>query len=156
MTVGHYFEEGPTIKIYTPQGTIGFPKAEIKRIISADENQGGETPLEATLGHESATTPSAASPAATEEKAKPKTGPERRAGHRDLKAEREQLTEQYHDVAKQMDSLWSKHMQDVEKGAPVEQLEENRRQLGVLNQQRHKLIRSARQGDPEGAPDWAQ
>src|SRR5215470_5681936 len=90
VTVGHYFEEGQTIKIYTPQGTVGFPKAEIKRIISADENQGGETPLEATLGHESATTPSAASPTATEEKAKPKTESERRARHKDLKAEREQ------------------------------------------------------------------
>lgn len=157
VTVGHYFEEGATIKIYTPQGTIGFAKAEVKRILSVDANTGAEIPLEAALGHH----PTAASTSAEEknptvEKAKTKAGSGGNPGRKDLKAEREELTEQYHDVAEQMGTLWSKHLQEVEQGAPIEKLEENRRQLGVLNQQRHKLIQSARQGDLEGVPDWAQ
>lgn len=157
VTVAHYFEEGETIKIYTPQGTIGFPKSGVKRIVSVDANTGVEIPLEASLGHHSAAaSASAEEKNPTMEKARSKTGSAEKARHRDLKAEREELTEQYHDVAKQMDTLWGKHLQDVEHGAPIETLEENRRQLGVLNQQRHKLIQSARQGDLEGTPDWAQ
>ncbi len=157
VTVAHYFEEGETIKIYTPQGTIGFPKAGVKRIVYVDANTGAEIPLEASLGHRPATaSASAEEKNPTMEKTRPKTGSGEKAGHRDLKAEREELTEQYHDVAKQMETIWSKHLQDVEQEAPIETLEENRRQLGVLNQQRHKLIRSARQGDLEGTPDWAQ
>ena len=157
VTVAHYFEEGETIKIYTPQGAIGFPKAGVKRIVSVDANTGAEIPLEASLGHR----PAAASASTEEknptlEKARTKTGSGEKAGRRDLKAEREELTEQYHDVAKQMETLWGKHLQDVEQGAPIEKLEENRHQLGALNQQRHKLIQSARQGDLEGVPDWAQ
>ena len=157
VTVAHYFEEGQTIKIYTPQGTIGFPKAGVKRIVSVDENTGAEIPLEASLGHHPAATSSSTEEKnPTLEKARTKTGPGEKARRKDPKAEREELTEQYHDVAKQMETLWSKHLQDVEHGAPIETLEENRRQLGLLNQQRHKLIQSARQGDLEGVPDWAQ
>src|SRR5215470_8200235 len=95
VTVAHYFEEGQTIKIYTPQGAIGFPKAGVKRIVSVDPNTGAETPLEASLGHHSAAaSASAEEKNPTMEKARAKTGSGEKAGRRDPKAEREELTEQ--------------------------------------------------------------
>ena len=45
VTVGQYFEEKSVIKVYTPQGSIGFPKSEVKRILSVDEYRAG-IPLE--------------------------------------------------------------------------------------------------------------
>jgi hypothetical protein len=155
VTVGHYFEEGKTIKVYTPQGAIGFPKSEVKRILSADEDRGGDSALEASLGHHHEATSSAETSAnADEGKAKTKVRVEKQAGHPDSQAEREELTTQYHDVAKKLDSVWGKHLEDVERGVPIEQLEENRRQMNALNHQRNELIRSARRGND--VPDWAQ
>jgi hypothetical protein len=134
----------------------------VKRILSVDAKTGTETPLEQTFGGRPAASQSTASSTSAEEKKalgeKGKTTSESggSAGRKDPQAERAELTEQYHDVAKQMDSLWSKHLQDVERGASIEQLEENRRQLNTLNHQRNELIRSARQGDQSELPDWAQ
>ena len=67
VTVGHYFAEGTMIKIYTPQGSIGFPKAEVKRILSVDTNGAG-VPLETVSLHGPTTTESAASPTQPGEK----------------------------------------------------------------------------------------
>lgn len=162
VTVGRYFEEGKTIKIYTPQGAIGFPKAEVKRILSVDAKTGAETPLEQMLGGRPVGSSSTATSVSSEEKnsleGKDKTATKTggRTGRKDPQAERAELTEQYHDTAKQLDSLWSKHLEDVERGASIEPLEENRRQMNALNHQRNELIRSARQGNQSEIPDWAQ
>jgi hypothetical protein len=161
VTVGHYFEEGAMIKIYTPQGSIGFSKAEVKRIFSADANEVG-IPLETVSLHRPAETESSASPTlpgeknATDEKssATGKTG-EKPAGKEET-VDREELDAQYHDVAQELQTTWEKHLDDINHEASPEVLEENRRKMNELNLKRHDLIKTARQGEEKNLPEWAQ
>src|SRR6266852_2164533 len=46
VIVHRYTEEGQTIKIYTPQGTISFRKDEVEHITEVDASQSMGTPLE--------------------------------------------------------------------------------------------------------------
>src|SRR5207245_1990324 len=56
VTVGRYVDEGQTIKIYTPQGTIGFRKADVKRITEVDANQSASRRLETVTNRSSSPT----------------------------------------------------------------------------------------------------
>ena len=46
-------------------------------------------------------------------------------------------------------------MSDMDSGASEEVVAEDRRRLDELNQERHKLIKAARQASPDDPPDWA-
>ena len=56
VTVGRYVDEGQTIKIYTPQGTIGFRKADVKRITEVDANRSASRRLETVTNRSSSPT----------------------------------------------------------------------------------------------------
>ena len=56
VTVGRYVDEGQTIKIYTPQGTIGFRKADVKRITEVGANQSASRRLETVTNRSSSPT----------------------------------------------------------------------------------------------------
>ena len=71
-------------------------------------------------------------------------------------AEREHVDEQYQDVDQQINAAWKKHVSDMDSEASEEVLAEDRRRLDELNQDRHKLIKAARQASPDDPPDWAQ
>lgn len=161
VTVGRYFEEGTMIKIYTLQGSIGFSKAEVKRILSVGANGEG-VPLETISLHRSVETESSASPLppgrknpiAERDSAMRKTGEQ--AVGKEENIDREKLNGEYQAVAQTLRSVWNKHTEDVKNGAPLEVLEENRKQMNELNLKRHEFIKTVRQGDKEDLPEWAQ
>lgn len=160
VTVGQYFEEGPIIKIYTPQGSIGFPATEVKRILSVDANEAG-IPLETVSLRRPAETESSASPALPREKSVeekgPTTGKTREKGAvKEEEIDREELDAQYYDVAQELQTLWEKHLADIEHEASPEVLEENRRKMNELGLKRYDLIKTARQGEEQDLPPWAQ
>jgi hypothetical protein len=163
VTVGRYVEEGQAIKVYTPQGAIGFRRDEVKHITEVGKNEGTSTPLDAVVARPS-TPAQASSPASSGEAESSRnigktSGSNKEQGNNGSKgseAEGERLNEQYHDVAQQMDKTWEKHIRDVNAGASDEVLAENRRRLDELNLDRHKLIKAARQTDPDNVPAWAQ
>lgn len=163
VTVGRYVEEGKTVKVYTPHGTIGFPKADIERISAVPAGQGMRTRLEMVSAR--ATVPAQAfSPGrSARQKITRKAGKADRAGQKNTTpeptftaADIERLDTQYADVAQQLRELWEKDLQDVEAGYPEEILLENRRQMNELNKERHALIRTMREASPDDLPRWAR
>src|SRR5581483_7018256 len=150
VMVHRYVDEGQTIKIYTPRGSIGFPKEDVELITEGKAHQGANIPLEADLGrplagsgaHVSEMKKAAADKLSnTDERA---IGQWRAVNRADLK----RIEAQYQDVSRQTDALWEKHVQDLESGAPEGTLTENRRKLQELDRTWHKLVETARRGDP--------
>jgi len=162
VTVGRYVDEGQTIKIYTPQGTIGFRKADVKRITEVDANQSASRRLETVTNRSSSPTQaSVQDPSEGKETAEAsgktnEPGQEKAAAEGGAtEAEREHVNEQYQDVDQQIDAAWKKHVSDMDSGASEEVLTEDRQRLDELNQERHNLIKAARQASPDDPPGWA-
>jgi hypothetical protein len=161
VTVRHYVEEGQTIKIYTPHGTISFRKDEVARIIEADASQGMSTPLEtvsavSTSSAESTPAPSGSQNMTDSDKtAKPDGG--NTTGTTDASlTTMARLDSEYQGVEQEINKLWEKHLQDVDSGASEEVLAENRNRLNHLSNERHKVVDDARRAVPDDLPTWAQ
>lgn len=163
VTVGQYFEEKSEIKVYTPQGSIGFPKSEVKRVISVDEYRAG-VPLETvSVKHADVSSSSLPESQNNEELGRKTDAEKQQAGKEgkegeDGKAKKmtdEEAAEKYQDINHQHSNLWAKHMQDVNNDAPEEVLEENRRQLHALDDKRSELLKDVRSSDGQ-MPEWAQ
>ncbi len=163
VTVSRYVDEGQTIKIYAPQGAIGFRKDNVRRITEVGANQSINTPLE-TVSIQSALPAPASTLDPSHGKEKADLGIATEAGKgktaeagKATEAEREHLEARYQDIAQQFDKIWEKHLQDVNSGASEEVLAENRRRLTELDQERRKLIEHAsRRVNPDDLPAWAQ
>lgn len=151
VIVRRYVEEGQTIKVYTPQGTISFRKDDVTDITEMDASQSMSTPLEFV---------STASPSSTgAEDFDKTTKPEEKktAGTGDTSTNTmERIDGQYQEVEQEFNKLWEKHMQDVNSGASEEVLAENRNRLTQLSDEQHKLVKDARQVAPDNLPTWAQ
>ena len=166
VTVGHYFEEKSVLRVYTPQGSIGFPKSEVKRILAVDEHGSG-IPLETVsvkhpaVSSSSTLTEGQESKEETREKAEAKKSQAKKAGkegdaEEKMKMTEEEAAEKYQDIQQQHAGLWEKHMRDVNEDAPEEVLEENRRQLNALDGQRSELLKATREESSGELPEWAQ
>jgi len=68
----------------------------------------------------------------------------------------EKLEIEYQGVKQEFDSLWEKHVQDVDSGASEEVLTENRNRLSQLSNEQHNLVNDARRAVPDDLPIWAQ
>ena len=165
VTVGHYVEEGQTIKIYTLQGTIGFRKEDVKHITEISTTQSTNTPLETMAGRPSSTTQEPKSTLSRKQNAQETADKAEGAGsekqkpgeHKLTEADVEQIDQHYQDVNQRYKSLWEKHKQEVRSGASNEELAENRRQLLELDGERMTLKKQVRQqADPDDFPVWAQ
>ena len=162
VIVHRYAEEGQTIKIYTPQGTISFRKDEVESIAEVDASQSMSTPLE-TLSAVSLPAAKMSVPAPSESQhiedsdktSKPEGG--NTTGTADTSTTTlEKLDGEYQEVKQEFDRLWEKHVQDVNSGASEEVLTENRNRLSQLSDEQHKLVNDARRAVPDNLPTWAQ
>jgi hypothetical protein len=149
VTVGRYAEEGPTLKIYTPQGAISFRKADVKRITPVDANYSIRERLETVSAHPSVPPQEAAQgPKERDKKVEPSKG---------VAAKREQLEAEYKEVSQRISEVWEKDIRDQQLGASPETLAENTRKLNELNQRWHAAIDAARRvTPPDQLPEWAQ
>jgi len=166
VTVGRYFEEGSMIKIYTPQGSVGFRKAEVKRILSVDANGIG-IPLETASVNRSPASSLVASgetqnkkggegkKVAVKKQGVGTAGEEGSAGE-DTKITVEELGEKYQGVKQQIAIVWDKYVQDLAQNAPDEVLAESTRQLEALERRRQELINTGRKKNSGEPPDWAR
>jgi hypothetical protein len=162
VTVHRYVEEEQVIKIYTPRGTISFRKESVARITAVDSGQSMSTPVEALVdGSPPAATTARPGPA----EGQPKTNSDKTANAGGREATRtttpatttkERLEKKYQEVEQEFNTLWEKHMRDIDSGAPAETLAENRRQLNHLSEEQQKLVDAARRATPESLPPWAQ
>jgi hypothetical protein len=151
VTVHRYVEEGQSIKVYTPQGTISFRKDEVERITEVDAGKSMSTPLEAV----STVSTSSTDAKDSNKTIKPEEG--KTAGASDTSsAAIERIDGQYQEVEQEFNKLWEKHVQDVDSGASEEVLSENRDKLNQLSNERHKLVEDARRAVPDELPAWAQ
>ena len=151
VIVHRYAEEGQTIKIYTPQGTISFRKDDVARITEVDASQSLSTPLEAVSAVFTSSTDMEDSGKTT----KPEEG--KTAGASDTSsAAIERIDGQYQEIEQEFNKLWEKDVQDANSGASEEVLAENRDKLNQLSNERHKLIKDARRAAPDDLPTWAQ
>lgn len=157
VIVRRYVEEGQTIKIYTPQGTIGFRKDDVAQISEVDTSLSLSTPLETVstlfpLQQASSSTSRGEQWISGEEKIKeeaPRTNDS-------LTVKIEHLDGEYQEVEREINALLEKHSQDMDLEASEEVLAENRLRLEALNHERHKLIDVIRQIIPDNLPTWAQ
>ena len=163
VTVGQYVDEGRTIKIYTPQGAIGFRKDDVKRISEVGVNQGTGTALETVTVRSAVPTPtSTPGPAKGKGSAEAagktdKAGQGKTAGESKLTgADLERMGERYQDVSQTYNEAWKKHSQDVHSGASDEVLTENRHRLMELDQERKALKKEIRQANPDSLPPWVR
>lgn len=151
VIVRRYVEEGQTIKVYTPQGTISFRKDDVTDITEMDASQSMSTPLEFVL----TASPSSTGAEDFDKTTKPEGG--NTTGTTDTSTTTlERLDGEYQEVKQEFDRLWEKHLQDVDSGASEEMLAENRNRLTQLSNERHKLVKDARQVAPDNLPTWAQ
>jgi hypothetical protein len=151
VIVHRYVEEGQTIKIYTPQGTISFRKDEVERITEVDASQSMSMPLESVSTVSTSSTDVKDSDKIT----KPEEG--KTAGANDTSsAAIERIDSQYQEVEQEFNKLWEKDVQDANAGASEEVLTENRSKLNQLSNERHKLIEDVRRVAPDNLPTWAQ
>jgi hypothetical protein len=151
VIVHRYAEEGQTIKVYTPQGTISFRKDEVESIAEVDASQSMKTPLEAV------TTVSTSAIEAKDSDKTTKPEEKKTAGTGDTSPNTmERIDGQYQEVEQEFNKLWEKHMQDVDSGASEEVLTENRSKLTQLSNEQHELINDARRAAPDDLPTWAQ
>ncbi len=162
VIVHRYAEEGQTIKVYTPQGTISFRKDEVERITEVDANKSISTPLE-TVSAISPLSAQASTPTPSESQhmedsdktAKPEGG--NTTGTADTSTTAvERLDGEYQEVEHEINQLWEKHLQDVASGASEEVLSENRNRLNQLSNERHKVVDDVRRAAPDDLPTWAQ
>ncbi len=162
VIVHRYVEEGQTIKVYTPQGTISFRKDDVARITEVDASQSMSVPLENVSA---VFTPSAkmSTPAPSgsqnmtdsDKTTKPEGG--NTTGTTDTSTTTlERLDGEYQEVKQEFDRLWEKHLQDVDSGTSEEVLAENRNRLTQLSNEQHKLVDDARRAAPDNLPTWAQ
>jgi hypothetical protein len=163
VTVSRYVDEGQTIKIYTPQGMLGFRKADVKRITEASANQGTNVPLDSVTAWPSSPTQAPVSgssdgkeTAKGSDKGKAAEKPKTAKASKLTDADLERMDEQYQDVSQQYSEIWKKHVQDFRSGAADEVLTENRKKLLELDQQRKALQKEAHKADPQDVPRWAQ
>jgi len=163
VTVGQYVDEGQTFKVYTSTGTIGFHKTDVKQITEVGASQGTNVPLESVTSRPPAATQAVVSDP-SEEKEMPQasdgagaaSGEEGASKAEHPQATVERLDEQYQETAFQQDALWDNYLRDVKAGASEETLSANLQQLQELDQERLKLIKSARGAASDNLPAWAQ
>lgn len=162
VTVHRYVEEGQSIKIYTPQGTISFRKDTIARISEVDSSQSLSTPLE-TLSAVSGPTAQVSTPGPLDSQNTTDSDktPKPEGGHTTETTDAsttptERLESGYQEVEQEFNKLWEKHLQDVDSGASEEVLTENRNRLSQLSNERDKLIKDARRAVPDSLPTWAR
>src|SRR6266540_6572765 len=161
VTVRKYVEEGQTIKVYTPQGVISFRKDEVSSITEVSASRSMSLPLEtvsavsAPSAKMPATAPSGSQNVTNSNKTtKPEGG--NTTGTADTSAIIvEKLEIEYQGVKQEFDSLWEKHVQDVNSGASEEVLTENRNRLSQLSNEQHNLVNDARRAVPDDLPIWA-
>jgi hypothetical protein len=151
VIVHRYVEEGQTIKVYTPQGTISFRKDDVARITEVDVSQSMSTPLESV----SAASPSSTDVEDSNKTTKPEEAKTARASDTSSAAI-ERIDSQYQEIEQEFNKLWEKDVQDVNSGASEEVLTENRNKLNELSNERRKLVNDARQVAPDNLPTWAQ
>ena len=162
VTVHRYMEEGQTIKIYTPQGVIGFRRKDVEQIIAVDTSHSMSTPLEtvsatlAPLGQESVSVPLGGQKTTDGDKATKTEGGSTAGASGAAATAAERIDDQYQEVEQEFTKLWEKHVQDVDSGASEEVLAENRQKLNQLSNERHKVIDDARRATPDDLPTWAQ
>jgi hypothetical protein len=162
VTVRRYVDEGRTIKIYIPQGTIGIRKEDVKRITEVEAHSKVSPSLETWLTWTSPSVQASAPVPSDKERRVERSQATKTDGKKTAEAgkatgaELERFDKQSSEVSQQLDELWAKHLQDVNSGASEEILAENRRRLNELNRERHKLIKSVRRTNPNDLPAWAR
>jgi hypothetical protein len=163
VTVRQYVEDKETIVVYTQHGTIGFRKADIRKILEVDAADTGTVPLDTLSEQRSSGSENSEQSSFHQTQATPKSG-KGAAVNQDTPTKAGvgaepalgQLKKKYANTAGEIDTLWEKHLHDVDSGASQETLAENRRQLDVLGQKRHTLLKAVREVTPQDLPDWAR
>ena len=162
VTVHRYVEDGQSINVYTPQGTIRSRKDAVSSITEIGVSQSMAVPLE--------TVSAVSAPAAEVSAPGPAESPKTTNSDKPPKPEGEHPTEtaspasatverldgEYQEVQQEFNKLWEKHVQDMNSGASEEVLTENRNRLSQLSDEQHKLVQDARRAVPNNLPTWAQ
>src|SRR5713226_5529455 len=127
VIVHRYAEEGQTIKVYTPQGTISFRKDEVSSIIEMGASQSMSVPLE-TVSAVSAPSAEVSAPSSPESRkttssdktTKPEGGNTTGTTTDTSTTTLERLDGEYQEVQQEFNKLWEKHVQDMNSGASEE------------------------------------
>jgi hypothetical protein len=165
VTVGRYFEERQTIKIYSASGTIGFSKVDIKRITEVQAKQSKQPRLE-TVSTRPAQGETASSERAEDVKKeeagssdtgtadKPHTQTEGKGASAEAKLEA--MGQRYQEVTHSLNTRWQSHSEKMKSGASPEEISESRKQLLEVEDERQELLKAASKVDPDRRPAWAQ